>query len=121
LTFTNTASLDVRSLHAGKFDEQLLNEIANATYFVIILSPNSLARCANEGDWVLRELTHALEHKKQIIPVFKNGFSFDAGGNIPDLPQLAELRKYQGLQYTNADFDGFMLRLCALLARKTHS
>jgi hypothetical protein len=31
------------------------------------------------------------------------------------------LRKYQGLQYTNADFDGFMLRLRALLARKTHS
>ncbi|HXR05652.1 MAG TPA: CHASE2 domain-containing protein [Verrucomicrobiae bacterium] len=107
--------LDVRSLHAGKFDEQLLREIEAATFFIPILSPNSLARCANEDDWVLKEITHALSHGKRIIPVLKSGFNFDAKEAIPDLPQMAELRNYHGLSYSNSDFEGFMRRLTELL------
>jgi CHASE2 domain-containing sensor protein len=107
--------VDVQSLHAGKFDEQLLNEIESATFFILILSPNSLARCTNDGDWVLREITHALAKQKKIIPVLKGGFRFDAKQGIPDLPQINELKNYQGVGYSNADFDGFMAKLKALL------
>ncbi len=107
--------LDVRSLHAGKFDEQLLHEIGAATFFILILSPNSLARCVNEDDWVLKEITHALSHGKRIIPVLKSGFNFDAKEGIPNLPQIAELRNYHGLAYSNSDFEGFMRRLTELL------
>jgi hypothetical protein len=107
--------LDVRSLHAGKFDEQLLREIEAATFFIPILSPNSLARCVNEDDWVLKEITHALSHGKRIIPVLKSGFNFDAREGIPNLPQIADLRNYHGLSYSNSDFEGFMRRLTELL------
>ncbi len=107
--------LDVKSLEAGHFDEQLLREIESASFFVLILSPKSLARCANPDDWVLRELTHALSKGKPIVPVFRGGFSFDAKEYIPDLPQIAELRRFQGVLYSNADFDGFMDRLAKLL------
>jgi len=107
--------LDVRSLHAGKFDEQLLREIEAATFFIPILSPNSLARCVNADDWVLKEITHALSHRKKIIPVLKSGFNFDAREGIPNLPQIAELRNYHGLPYSNSDFEGFMRRLTELL------
>lgn len=110
--------LDVRSLTAGYFDEQLLREIENATFFVLILSPNSLARCVNADDWVLRELTHALSKQKPVIPIFKSGFSFDAKQGIPDLPQLAELRRFQGVSYSNANFDGYLEKLMELLRQK---
>lgn len=107
--------IDVRSLTAGPFDEQLLHEIENATFFILILSPTSLARCMEEDDWVLKELAHALSNKKQIIPVFKGRFSFDAKEGIPDLLQIRELRKYQGVAYSNTNFEGFMQRLVELL------
>lgn len=107
--------LDVRSLEAGHFDEQLLREIESASFFVLILSPKALARCVNPDDWVLRELTHALSKGKPIVPVFRGGFNFDAKEHIPDLPQIAELRRYQGVVYSNADFDGFMEKLVKLL------
>ena len=107
--------LDVRGLHAGKFDEQLLHEIEASLFFIPILSPNSLARCVQEDDWVLRELRHALSRKKRIIPVFKNGFSFNAADSVPKLPEIAELRNYQGLVYSHGDFEGFMRRLTELL------
>jgi hypothetical protein len=109
--------LDVNSLHAGKFDEQLLNEIDSATYFILLLSPNSLARCINPDDWVLREITHALAKGKTIIPVLKSGFRFDAKEGIPDLPQIAELTKFHGVAYATKDFDGFMKQLESLLLR----
>jgi CHASE2 domain-containing sensor protein len=107
--------IDVQSLHAGKFDEQLLREIEAAAFFILILSPNSLARCANDGDWVLREITHALAYSKKIVPILKSGFRFDAKEAMPDLPQIAELKRYQGVVYSNSDFDGFMEKLRALL------
>jgi hypothetical protein len=69
----------------------------------------------DKNDWVLKELTHALSKKKQIIPVFKGGFSFDAQEDIPQLPQITELKKYQGVPYSNRDFEGFMQQLVGLL------
>lgn len=107
--------IDVRSLESGRFDEQLLREIESATYFVLILSPKSLARCVNADDWVLKELTHALAKGKPIIPVFRGGFNFDAKEEVPDLPQIRELRNYQGVMYSGSDFDGFLQRLSKLL------
>jgi CHASE2 domain-containing sensor protein len=108
------AFIDNSSLEAGKFNEQLLREIESSTFFILLLSANSLTRCANEGDWVLRELTHALERRKKIIPVMKSGFSFDAP-SVPKLPQIAELKNFHGLMYSNSDFDGFMEKLRTLL------
>jgi len=109
------AFIDVKSLNMGRFDEQLLREIEAAKVFILIVSPNSLARCVNENDWVLKELTHALANQKTIIPIMKNGFHFDAKEGIPDLPQITALKQFHGLAYSNSDFDGFMQRLAGLL------
>lgn len=106
--------IDQKSLNAGRFDKQLLREIEASTFFIPILSPNSLDRCAEGGDWVLRELSHALANRKKIVPVIKNGFSFEAPG-IPELWQIATLKTYHGVIYRNSDFDGFMEKLKHLL------
>jgi hypothetical protein len=107
--------IDVRSLESGKFDEQLLREIEKSTFFVPILSPRSLSRCRDPNDWVLKELTHALSLRKTIIPVLRQGFSFGPSSEFPDLPQIAELSRYHGVQYSDTDFEGFLDQLIARL------
>jgi len=115
--------IDVKSLTAGRFDEQLLREIEDATFFVLILSPRSLARCVKKDDWVLRELTHALSKEKKIIPVFRSGFTFEPKTDvpelkIPDLPEIAAMKNHQGVTYHHDDFEGFMARLIDLMKLK---
>jgi len=109
------AFIDVKSLEAGHFDEQLLREIDNAAFFIIMVSPNSLARCVEKGDWVLRELSHAITTGKKIIPVFKGGFSFRTARDVPDLPEIAKLATHHGVAFSNRDFDGFMRQLIKLM------
>jgi CHASE2 domain-containing sensor protein len=109
--------IDVTSMNLGRFDEQLLREIDKATFFVLILSPGSLVRCAEPDDWVLRELSHALATQKMIIPIFKGGFEFDSKEGIPDLPQIIELRRYQGIKYDHSNFPGFMQKLIGLIKK----
>ena len=67
---------DVDSLRSGNFNTALLDVIKNCTDFIIILSPNSLDRCVNEGDWVRQELACALQAGKNVIPVTSAKFHF---------------------------------------------
>lgn len=94
--FTNkryTTFLDVSSMGAGKFDEQIIENINSCTDFILVLSPGSLERCTNNDDWLRKEIECALENKKNIIPILVPGFSF------PDkLPASIEsIRLYQGV------------------------
>jgi len=76
--------LDVDDLKPGHFDEALLREIEIAPNFVLVLTPDSLTRCASEGDWVRREIAHALETGRNIIPILMPGFEFSI---VPELPE----------------------------------
>jgi CHASE2 domain-containing sensor protein len=113
--------LDVKSLRIGVFDEQLLREIERSSYFILIISPNSLVRCVEPGDWMLRELRHAIQHNKTIIPVFKDNFRFEAEGETPDLPELKGLSRFHGLAFTTADLDGFVDKLAGQLTRRNRA
>ena len=46
---------DIETMNAGKFNEQLLDVISKCKDFVLVLSPNALERCDDEGDWVRSE------------------------------------------------------------------
>ena len=62
--------LDLRNLTPGEpFDEALLKRIEEAKYVVASLTPNSLDRCYQDGDWVYREIEHAFACGKKIVPV----------------------------------------------------
>ena len=109
--------IDTDSLRLGPFDEQLLKTIESATYFVLILSPHSLVRCAEPDDWVLKELEHALGIGKTVIPIWKDGFDFKTETRVPDLPALAKLASHQAVIYTRTDFSGFMRQLIQQIKR----
>ena len=84
---------DLETMNAGKFNEQLLDVISKCKDFVLVLSPNALERCNDEGDWVRRETLCAMEHKKNIIPVMLSGFVWPT-----EMPKgMEELCNYQAL------------------------
>ncbi len=66
------------TLGAGLVHQELRGHIEGATYFVLIVSAESLRKCADPDDWVRFELVHAMEAGKRVITVFPRGFSFDS-------------------------------------------
>lgn len=75
--------LDYDELVDGRFSPKIMAAIEEAPVYIILLSKGALARCANEGDWVRREIELALAAGKHIIPVNPDN-SFD--GVPADLP-----------------------------------
>lgn len=108
-----TVFYDIDSISGGYFDDRILNAIAGCDDFLLVLPPNSLDRCWNEGDWVRLEILEAMKHGKNIIPVLLPGFTFPA-----DLPaDIAAVARYNGvsfvMQYFDAVIDAIVKRLSA--------
>jgi hypothetical protein len=103
---------DVESLqHAGNFNERLLAQIESRPYFIVVLTPATLDRCVNKGDWLRREIEHAVATRRLIVPAFTPGF--DVGDFTRFLPPAAasELSSSQGLDVSEAFFTEAMARL----------
>lgn len=108
---------DIETMNAGKFNEQLLDVISKCKDFILVLSPNALDRCEDEGDWVRREVLCAMEHKKNIIPIMLSGFVWPA-----EMPKgMEELCNYQALAPApNTYYDLQVKRLTGYLKSKAH-
>ena len=91
---------DVDTLTSGKFNEQLLEVIGACKDFIVVLPENALDRCTDEKDWVRREVTCAMEHGKNIIPVMLDGFSWPK-----EMPKgMEELPNYQAITAVNHEY-----------------
>jgi hypothetical protein len=96
--------LDVADLKRGYFDETLLTYIAEAPSFIVILSPHSLDRCNQEGDWLRREIAQAIKAERNIIPILMPGFEFP-----PDLPpDINLLPRHQAVPYSHVYFEAMI-------------
>ena len=80
---------DIESLKSGAFDTKLYEEIEACTDFILVLPKNGLDNCRYEADWVRCEIVHALKHKKNIIPLLVNGFTFPS--ELPSSMQILPL------------------------------
>ena len=81
-----TVFIDVERLEAGKFDNNLLQSISQAKYFLLVLTPNALDRCLGDDeskDWVHREIVAALESDCKIIPIIDN-FQWPMPEELPE-------------------------------------
>jgi formylglycine-generating enzyme required for sulfatase activity len=83
---------DVNTIDSGDFDRIILNQIAARAHFILMISPDSLARCVNEGDWVLLEIQEAVRLNRNIVPIIEEGANFEK--EISYLP--ADLRAVIG-------------------------
>lgn len=106
--------LDVDDLRPGHFDEALLRQIDSAPNFLLILSPHSLDRCRNDRDWLRREIAHAIETNRNIVPVIMPGFEFPDSDGLPD--DIASLPLHHGIPYSHDFFDAMMEKLGGYLS-----
>lgn len=106
---------DLETMRSGPFNAQLYEVIENCKDFLLVLPPNALDRCESEEDWLRIEITHAMKHNKNIIPIMLNGFVW------PDkMPQgLENLSYYQALTASPVEY--FDLSLEKLQKRYLHS
>jgi hypothetical protein len=98
---------DVDTVDNGEFDQIVLHQIAVRAHFVLVLSRGSLERCANENDWLRREIEEALHHKRNIVPILEAGFNFSTEAKA--LPEsLHDLPRFNGIPLYHFYFDAAM-------------
>ena len=110
--FEGKVFLDVHKDEPGEFPDRLRNAVKASKHFILILSPKSLERCTQPGDWVAEEISIALEHKKNIIPVttYRN---FDFPEDLPG--QLSVLKTYQRIELNFDFFDASIDKLISFI------
>lgn len=89
--------MDVESIDSGEFKGVIFNQIAARAHFLVILTPGSVERCIMPKDWLRREVEHAIDLQRNIIPLLDSSFSFrDADtfltGKLKELKRLNTIR-----------------------------
>jgi class 3 adenylate cyclase len=105
--------LDVDDLGAAHFDAQLYQQIETMKNFVLLLSPRSLERCKEEGDWLCKEIAHALKTKRRIVPVMTEKFVMPSAKELPDA--IAELPRHQAVEYSHQYADRALAKVVEFL------
>lgn len=105
---------DTDSLRSGDFNRKLFDVIDGCKDFLLILSPGALDRCENEGDWVRLELAHALELKKNVVPVMSGSFTFPE--TLP--ADIDAVRWQNGVSVNIEFFDAMIDKLVSFLESK---
>ena len=105
---------DKEELHFGDFRKQLIKNNRRARYLVLLLTPETLSRCNEPGDWITKEISLFLKMKKPIIPVKIDGFRWP--DNLPD--EIKDVVKYDknALYFNSKDF----AKQCASLAENIY-
>lgn len=106
------AFFDYQSINSGDFEQVILGNIRARAHFVVILTPSMLEKINKPNDWVRREIETALDEKRNIVPLFFEGFNF----GIPSISnqltgRLIGLKKYGGLDIPASYFLEAMERL----------
>jgi formylglycine-generating enzyme required for sulfatase activity len=105
---------DFKSLSGGDFEQVIISNIKARAHFILILTPTALDRCDQPGDWLRREIETAIDEKRNIIPLFFEGFNFGVPSAIEKLTgKLVAINHYNGLDVPSGYFIEAMERLCS--------
>jgi hypothetical protein len=106
-------SFDLETLRSGKFDKQLYTRIEQCKDVVVIMSKGALEVRENpEDDWLRLEVKHALEHQKNIVPVFLRDFDRSDVKKLPQEDVLSNVCGYEGVTASHEHFDSTFTKLC---------
>jgi hypothetical protein len=98
--------VDVKNLDSGEFDRAILSQIEAREHFIVLLEPNSFDRIGEKGDWLRREIAHALGHGRNVVPVTANGFEFRSDLALPH--DVARLSSFNAVAIQPEYFDAAM-------------
>ncbi|GMR50110.1 hypothetical protein PMAYCL1PPCAC_20305, partial [Pristionchus mayeri] len=86
--------VDVNGLGDGPFGDQLLKNVQAAKHFIFLVTKKLFERINDDQDWIRKEMICALQHKKNIVPVF------DDATFPEDLPEdIRAITSYNGVQW----------------------
>lgn len=106
---------DFTSIPSGDFEQIIISNIRARAHFVLILTPTTLDRCSEPGDWLRREIETAMDEKRNIIPLFFDGFNFSSPSVVEKLTgKLAAINRYNGIDIPS----GYFLEAMARLSRR---
>ncbi len=95
--------LDYDELVDGQFSPKIEAAIHNSTIYMIVLSKGSMARCANEGDWVRLEIELALKTNKRLVPVNPDGTFDGIPAGVPQhIREAVESTQYSEISFGQA-------------------
>lgn len=95
--------LDYDELTDGVFSDKIVAAIKEAPVFMLVLSKGSMTRCANDGDWVRKEITLAVEQGKHIVPVNPdNGFDGFPEGMPEELKDFIGSHQHSEISFGQA-------------------
>lgn len=103
--------LDVETIDSGQFDTIILNQIAARAHFIVILTEGTLERCAEPDDWLRREVEHAIDLQRNIVPVLIDEFKFDTTTEAMLTGKLQGLLRHNALKLYFEYFDEGLDRL----------
>ena len=87
---------DYTNIPSGDFEQIILSNIKARAHFVLILTPAALDRCSEPGDWLRREIELAIDEKRNIVPLFFDGFNFgNTSGRLTG--KLQNVSRYNGM------------------------
>jgi formylglycine-generating enzyme required for sulfatase activity len=90
---------DYTSIPSGDFEQIIVSNIRARAHFILILTPTSLDRCSEPGDWLRREIETAMEERRNIVPLFFDGFDFRSPSVLDKLTGgLKNLDRYNGFE-----------------------
>ena len=103
--------MDIENMKSGPFNEILYDKIQETENFILVLSRDSLDRCADSDDWVRKEIAHAIKNSRNIVPVLEPGFKMPKASDLPS--DIAKLVEYNGLTPSGDLFDASMDKLAS--------
>lgn len=105
--------LDVHDIHEGRFADIIQKNIDEREFFIVILAPGTL-----ESKWVKREIRHAIDNKKKVIPVLINDFDL-YGDEMPD--DLSDIADYNAIRIEQMYLDAGIDRIAVFMGLKKGS
>jgi len=104
--------IDYEGISAGDFEQAIIENIRARAHFVLLLTPQALARCDTPEDWLRREIEAAIVARRNVVPLLLDGFQLDSELARRRLQgSLAPLGKYQALPVPDDYFDAAMDKL----------
>jgi hypothetical protein len=107
--------MDVESIDSGSFGTIIFHQIAARAHFLAILTPGALEPTSSSADWLRREVEHAIELRRNVVPVMAQGFDFNK--EAEKLPGkrfsggIEQLRSFNGIEVPHDYFNEAMLKL----------
>lgn len=101
--------MDVDDIDNGEFERIILTQIAARAHFIVVLEPGSLDGISTAGDWLRREIAHAIALERNIVPLTCNGFRFSSDIALPE--DIARLRSFNAVSVPHDYFDAAMTKL----------